>query len=116
MIIFYDPSDGQVMAVYSGDTTSTVWIDRGFLRASSEIPVTRDHKVVVVDDKVTNVTSSPNPEQPSRPSDADSVEASLKKDPIWRASIKREVAQRRVAGETALTVQDVIAEYRAELP
>lgn len=85
MIVFYDPADGQVMAVYSGNTTSTVWTDRGFLRANSDIAVTRDHKVVVVDGKVTSATPNSNPDQPSVPSFRDRIIERLRADPILRA-------------------------------
>ncbi len=50
------------------------------------------------------------------PTEQGRAERLLKKDLAWRASIKREVRQRRAAGETALTVQDVIDELKAEFP
>ena len=67
MLIFYDPIDGQVMATYSGGTNSTVWEDRGFLRAHSNIHVTRNHRVVVEKGKVVSATPNPNPDQPVIP-------------------------------------------------
>ena len=71
MIVFYDPGDGQVMAIYSGDTESTVWVDRGFLKA--EVPPDlidavglfgRDGRVTVLGADVTGVSSRTNPVQP----------------------------------------------------
>ena len=74
MIIFFDPANGQVMAIYSTDTTSTVWTDQGFVKARSDIRVTRDHRVVVENDKVVSATPRPNPEQPAASSDARFIE------------------------------------------
>lgn len=104
------------MAVYSGDTNSTVWTDQGFLKATSDTPVTRDHKVTVENGVVTGAVPSPNPDQPKLPTDPDLTERRLQDDPAWRASIRRELAQRKAAGETALTAQDIINEYKAALP
>ena len=62
MIVFYDPTNGkQVMAVYSHDTKSTAWKDRGFLRAEVVDPalqrlVNRDSTVDVLDGVVTQVS------------------------------------------------------------
>jgi hypothetical protein len=49
------------------------------------------------------------------PTDAVQVETSFKRDLTFRALIAREVRQRRAAGESTLTVQDVIDELKAEL-
>ena len=72
MIIFYRPSDGQVMATYSMDTDSTAWTEQGFTRA--EVPdgfvadirtYRRDCKVTVNGDGViTGVESQANDIQP----------------------------------------------------
>lgn len=70
MIIFYDPNNGnQVMAVYSHDTESPVWENRGFLRAevvneSFKRAISRDRKVSVIDWIVAGHWASTNPEQP----------------------------------------------------
>jgi len=54
MIAFINPGDGQVMAIYSGDTTSTKWEQEGYVRKT--VPSTlegellnlaRDCKVVL---------------------------------------------------------------------
>lgn len=72
MIVFYDPNNGnQVMAVYSHDTESTVWTDRGYLRAKVEQPsfqtsITRDRQVSVVGGVVEGHWASPNHIQPAR--------------------------------------------------
>ncbi len=71
MIVFYKPDTGQVMAFYTGGTTSTYWGDRGFEQAT--VPkdcqadmkrLQRDAQVTVVDGEVTSVMPSTNPEQP----------------------------------------------------
>tara|TARA_Y100000310_G_scaffold126272_3_gene125068 strand:+ start:20205 stop:20525 length:321 start_codon:yes stop_codon:yes gene_type:complete len=70
MIIFYDPAqENQVMAVYTDDTKSTVWGDRGYVRA--EVPedledlVSRDTLAVLTDGDVTGFTPRANLEQPT---------------------------------------------------
>ncbi len=87
MIVFYDPADGQVMAVYSDDTTSTVWTDRGFLKAASDIPVTRDHKVVVVGGEVISVMPSVNPEQPSPPTNDEIYDQVIKTQKVFKGYV-----------------------------
>lgn len=64
MQIFYNPEDGQVMAVYSGRYTGTVWQSRGYLAAESSIPLTRDHRVTVSGGKVVSAEERVNSEQP----------------------------------------------------
>lgn len=68
MIVFYEPVTNQVMAVFSGDTGSTVWQDQGYLRATVPLEfqtqVDREHTVVVTNNQVTAVTPSLNPVQP----------------------------------------------------
>lgn len=72
MIIFYDPATMQVMALYSGGTTSTVWTDQGFLEAqvplgpleADLLNLGRDAQVTVVVGVVTSVTSALNPVLP----------------------------------------------------
>jgi len=73
MIIFYNPVDGQVMAVYTDDTSSTVWTNQGFLRARSDILVTRDHQVVVAGGVVTSATPNTNPVPPPLPPTNDEI-------------------------------------------
>jgi nitrite reductase/ring-hydroxylating ferredoxin subunit len=66
--IFYDPSDGQVMAVYeSCRYAGSVWQDQGFVEAEapSIMPRSRDLRVTVVDGQVADWEASPNPEQPT---------------------------------------------------
>ena len=70
MIVFYDPNDGnQVMAVYSGDTDSTVWTARGYLRAEVndaglQGDIDREFSVTIVNGEVTAIAARPNPIQP----------------------------------------------------
>ncbi len=70
MIIYYD-SDGQVMAYYSNDTTSTVWSDAGYTKAvvpsEYEKQISRDTKVVVSNNAIVDVVASVNPIQPPPP-------------------------------------------------
>ncbi len=63
-----------------------------------------------------SVTFTAPPPLPAPETDKQRAARFLKDDPVWRASVKREVVQRRAAGETTLTVQGVIDEYTAELP
>ena len=72
MIIFYNPADNQVMAVYSTDTDSTVWTGQGYIR--TEVPDGfvadirnhgRDCQVTVdADGVITSCTSKTNEIQP----------------------------------------------------
>lgn len=64
MKIFYNPNDMQVMAIYSGDTTSTVWDDLGYIGIETNLKCDRDCKVVVTEGKVTNVTEGISSIQP----------------------------------------------------
>ena len=61
---------------------------------------------------------TPPPTPPPEPvlSEAERAESELKKNRAFRALIRRELAQRRAAGETTLTVQDIIDEFKAALP
>jgi len=68
MVIFTD-ADGQVMALYTHDTTSTVWSGLGFERHeivnNADINrLGRDCKVIIVDGLVVDVVESLNPIQP----------------------------------------------------
>lgn len=68
MEIWYNPSDGQVMAVYSHRYAGQHWSDQGYERA--EVPdafarVTRDHRVTVEGGVVTGIEATPNPVQPT---------------------------------------------------
>jgi len=68
MQIFYDPSNGQVMAFYVDCSYGgTAWQERGFHEAKAPeiMPRSRDLRVTVVDGVVTGWEPSPNPEQPS---------------------------------------------------
>ena len=73
MIVFFDPATGQVMAVYTTDTTSAVWAAQGFIRAQvppgpieAEVArLARDAQVTVFGGVVTGVMATgPNPIQP----------------------------------------------------
>jgi len=71
MIVFYDPADGQVMALYTGDTRSREWKRRGFERASvpealeaEALRMGRDAQATVHDGEVTALTAVEHPEQP----------------------------------------------------
>jgi len=68
MVIFTD-TDGQVMALYTHNTSSTVWTDAGYTRYEIEDNADinrlgRDCKVVVVNGLVVDVLASTNPIQP----------------------------------------------------
>ena len=69
MIVFYNASDSnQVMAVYTHNTTSTVWTDAGYTRidiGDSFPAVTRDHRLVINSGVVTGITENVNSVQPS---------------------------------------------------
>lgn len=52
---------------------------------------------------------------PPPETDKQRAERLLKSDPVWRASVNRELAKRKAAGETTLTVQRVIDEYTGQL-
>ena len=67
MQIFYDPADGQVMAVYTNRYGGNHWQSLGYLSAESSVRLTRDHKVTVVDGVVTSYSDSQNPVQPDPP-------------------------------------------------
>ena len=66
MNVFYNPVDLQVMAVYTGTYTGMVWQDLGYVNI--ELPkgmrAKRDHKLVIVDEKVESLTPAINPIQP----------------------------------------------------
>ena len=68
MIIFYQPSTGQVMAVYSGNTSSKVWERQGCLQATVptnlESKLSRNHAVEVANGEVRSITPRQNPVQP----------------------------------------------------
>ena len=70
MIVFYDPTNkNQVMAVYSGDTSSPVWEQRGYLRVDVPPEFThligdRDVKLTISDGEVTAVIPATNRLQP----------------------------------------------------
>ena len=70
MIAFYDPqNNNQVQAIYTGDTTSQVWEQRGYLKA--RVPaqfqgvISREHRVDVSEGVVTNISAQPNAIQPT---------------------------------------------------
>ncbi len=71
MIIFYDPnSNNQVHAVYSHDTDSKVWEQRGYLRAAVNIPhlqvaVNRNTFVTIDGGEVIGIAPRTNPVQPT---------------------------------------------------
>ncbi len=50
------------------------------------------------------------------PSERQQAERALKKDPVWRAMVRRELATRRAAGESTLTAQEIIDEIKSALP
>lgn len=72
MITFYDPVTHQVMAFYSTDTTSTVWVDGGYIR--TEIPSRLSNELSQLGREcridlnpqgiVLSITPFPNPVQP----------------------------------------------------
>ena len=73
MLIFYNASDMQVMALYSGTYSGTVWTDQGYVAlevVASESDLAalqtlrRDCYIAVVDGSVTTVTARSNPVQP----------------------------------------------------
>ena len=73
MQIFYNPSDMQVMAVYSDRYRGAVWTDQGYVAlevvaSDSNMAalqrLRRDCYIVVVDGSVTTVTARSNPVQP----------------------------------------------------
>lgn len=73
MIVFIDPNNqNQVMALYTGDTTSTAWTDQGFVKCAIPVELqgqieqyTRDCRLSIVGGVVTGVTSAVNPVQPA---------------------------------------------------
>ena len=56
------------------------------------------------------------PPVPPPPTDAEQIEREMKQHPGFRAMIRREVVQRRAAGEAGLTAQDVINELTSTGP
>lgn len=72
MIVFTNPPSNQIMAVYTHDTESTVWADRGYKRhvvtdPAAELLVRqlgRDGVAVFDRGKIVDVTPSVNPVQP----------------------------------------------------
>lgn len=56
------------------------------------------------------------PDVVTRPTERQRAETALKNSPAFRALVRRELATRRAAGEPALTVQDIINEFKAALP
>lgn len=69
MQIFYDPANGQVMAIYTFPYTGSVWQKRGFLPAETDIPLTRDYRVTVEDGLVVAAEPHENAEQPEQTPD-----------------------------------------------
>ena len=65
MEIWYEPTNGQVMAVYSSRYSGSVWQDAGYLEAESAQALTRDHRVTVSDGKVTAAVQNANPVRPA---------------------------------------------------
>lgn len=67
MEIWFNPENGQVMAVYTRGYSGTVWRDRGFERAIAPRNlgrIRRGHRVTVEHGVVVSVEPSPNPEKP----------------------------------------------------
>ena len=83
MLVFYDPAKtNQVMAIYTGNTTSDAWESQGYQRIQVSKPtlvkqigaMARDCKVTISKGQVTKVTASVNPVQP-QPDPADVARA-----------------------------------------
>jgi len=74
VLIFYDPArQNQVMALYTGGTTSEEWERRGYIAATVPDDLAqdvarlgRDAKVTIKKGEITGVSPLPNPEQPQR--------------------------------------------------
>lgn len=87
MILFYNPADSQVMALYKGETKSTVWSDAGYLKATVGdatlekllLLYGRDAVVTVVRGTVTGVTPNKNPIQPTLSADETEIASLLVK-------------------------------------
>jgi hypothetical protein len=67
MKIWINPADDQVMATYSGDTTSTVWRDKGYIEKIVPPEMERefrrygrDCKIIATGDVITGVMPAPN--------------------------------------------------------
>mgnify|MGYP005819558321 CR=1 FL=1 len=98
MIVFIDPQSMQVMAVYSGDTTSTGWQDQGYVRKA--VPEecqadvqrhARDSKVTLGrDGDIVGCVANVNPVQPTRlpPTRLDDLRAKLRADTIDDAEVR----------------------------
>ena len=69
MIVSYELATGQVVAIYSGKTSSKAWDQQGCLSASVpphlESQLTRDHTVEVTNGAVVSITPRGNPVQPA---------------------------------------------------
>jgi len=73
MTVWYNPTDNQIMAIYDGKTTSTVWSGLGYREV--EVPNgplrdlvhqhRRDATVTVSDGRIASVRRSTNPIQPT---------------------------------------------------
>ena len=96
MIVFYDPNNqNQVMALYSGDTTSRVWADRGYLKAevalNLEATISRNHRCTVRDGTVTAISGHTNSSQPTidaRTLQIRALNAKLQADTITDAEVR----------------------------
>lgn len=62
MEIWYDPSNGQVMAVYSRPYTGTHWSEQGYQRATSAQRLGRGFAVTVRDGRVTGAQPVSRPD------------------------------------------------------
>ncbi len=87
MILWYNPADSQVMALYEVETKSMVWSDAGYLKAKVGdatlkkllLLYKRDATVTVVRGTVTAVTPNPNPIQPTLSADETEIQTLLSK-------------------------------------
>jgi len=77
MVVWYNPADMQVMALYDTVSSSQVWSDAGYLKATISdeniekllLQHGRDATITVRDNIVTSVTGKTNPIQPTLSAD-----------------------------------------------
>lgn len=102
MVVFINPTTQQVMALYSHDTTSTVWTAQGFSRVVLDDPEIiaevsrhgRDCALQFSGSTVTGVIARPNPVQPQPKPDTPeqarlkALNAKLQADTITDAEVR----------------------------
>lgn len=112
MEIWYDPSSGQVMALYSTRYTGTVWPDAGYLRAETDLNLTRDYRVTVSKGRVESATPRVNPSTPPQNSDGVAEARAAARAAVVESIVEAELAKSSSAIPEIETLRTALGESR----